>query len=249
MIRGIFFDLYGTLFVYGNMRKAWTEWLNHFHTSLREYGLTLSKEEFSKECDRFFGQHEPASQDLNLTVFEKRIKSLCSSLEVTVSNNSIGDIADLIAEKWQGEITLDPDCISVLKELKESKRLALISNFDHPRHVRRYLSEYGIGELFESIVISGEVGAKKPDPSIFTPALAATGLTPSEVVYVGDTEEDVRAANAAKMMPIQIRRQNEPKDGNHLDFESDSEHLVRSDGDTNKKLCRTVSSLRELLSV
>jgi HAD superfamily hydrolase (TIGR01509 family) len=249
MIHGIFFDLYGTLFVYRDMKKAWANWLNHFHISLRERGLTLSKEDFSKVCDRFFGRDEPALIEEGLTVFEKRIKSLCSSLEIKVCNRDIGTIADLIAGKWQEEIKLDPDCIPVLRELKESKKLALVSNFDHPRHVRIYLSEYGLGYLFESIIISGEVGFKKPDPSIFKPALSATGLKPSEVLYVGDTEEDVKAAEAARMIPIQIKRQNEYSGGNHLDFESDSKKSNNADCGKNKKQFKIISNLRELLFV
>jgi HAD superfamily hydrolase (TIGR01509 family) len=249
MIQGMFFDLYGTLFVYGDMKKAWANWLNHFHISLKEHGLTLSKEDFSKVCDRFFGNDAPASIEQNLTVFEKRIKSLCSSLLIKVCNKDIGAIADLIAGKWQEEIKLDPDCFPVLKELKESKKLALVSNFDHPRHIRKYLSEYGLEKFFESVTISGEVGVKKPDPSIFKPALSVTGLAPSEVVYVGDTKEDVEAADAARMIPIQIRRQNEYSDKTHLDFESDSEKLINADYGKNKKQFKTISNLRELLFV
>ena len=249
MIHGIFFDLYGTLFVYGDMEKAWANWLNHFHISLKEHGLTLFKDDFSKVCDRFFGKDDPASSEQNLTVFEKRIKSLCSSLEIKVSNKDIGAIADLIAGKWQEEIKLDPDCVPVLKELRESKKIALVSNFDHPRHVRKYLSEYGLEKLFESIIISGEVGVKKPDPSIFKLALSVTGLAPSEVVYVGDTEEDVEAADTARMIPIQIKRQNEYSGGNHLDFESDSKKSINAVCGKNKKQFKIISNLRELLFV
>ena len=33
-INGIFFDLYGTLLVYGNMDVAWSDWLNALHEQL-----------------------------------------------------------------------------------------------------------------------------------------------------------------------------------------------------------------------
>ncbi|RKX27296.1 MAG: hypothetical protein DRP45_01405 [Candidatus Zixiibacteriota bacterium] len=249
MIRGIFFDLYGTLFIYGDMKKAWADWLHYFHISLREHGLTLSKEDFSKECDRFFGKDEPALTEQNLTVFEKRIKSLCSSLQIKTSDSDISSIADLIAGKWQEEITLDQDAIPVLRELKEGKKLGLVSNFDHPRHVRKYLSQYGLDHLFETVIISGEVGVKKPDPDIFTPALSATGLTPSEVTYVGDTDEDVEAANAAGMMSILIKRRDKDTDENCLDFENDSRNGTKSDNSQSRKQCKTISTLREILCV
>ncbi len=232
MIRGVFFDLYGTLFVYGDMKKAWADWLHHFYISLRDLGLTISEEDFSKECDRYFWKVEPAHSEKNLTIFEKRIKSFCASLEIKLCDCDVTSIADMIAGKWQESIELDQDAVPVLKKLKEDGRiLGLVSNFDHPPHVRRYLSEYGLDCLFETIIISGEVGVKKPDPDIFKPAFEATGLMPGEVIYVGDADVDVKAANAAGIMPLLIKRQ---------DRDTDISQTV--------KQCETISSLRELFS-
>ncbi|UCD18464.1 MAG: HAD-IA family hydrolase, partial [Candidatus Zixiibacteriota bacterium] len=61
-------------------------------------------------------------------------------------------------------------------------------------------------EFFDAVTVSGEVGIKKPDPLIFSQALRQTGLQPDEVAYVGDTLNDVRAARAAGLHPILIRR-------------------------------------------
>lgn len=248
-IRGVFFDLYGTLFVYGDMKKAWEDWLHHFYISLSDLGLTLSEDEFAKECEKFFGKVEPALTEQNLTIFEKRIKSLCTSLEIKVCNCDVASIADLIADKWQESIELDQDAIPVLKELKESKILGLVSNFDHPRHVRRYLSKYGLDCLFDTIVISGEVGVKKPDPDIFKSALAATGLTPGEVIYVGDADMDVEAANAAGMMPLLIKRQDRDTDRKCLDIDNDSPNGKITDISHTGRLCETISTLREIFSL
>jgi HAD superfamily hydrolase (TIGR01509 family) len=247
MIRGIFFDLYGTLFLYSNMKKAWADWLHCFHVSLKEYGLTLSKEDFSKACDRFFGKDEPASPEHNLTVFEKRIKSLCYSLEIKLSDGDIGVVADLIADKWQEQVKLDKDAIPVLRKLKESKILGLVSNFDHPRHIRKYLSHYELDDFFEAVAISGDVGVRKPNPDIFKPVLSATGLTSSEVAYVGDTNEDIEAANAAGMMPILINRQDTNTNGNFLDFEDKFQDETQQNVNKTRKQCKTILTLRELL--
>lgn len=244
-IRGVFFDLYGTLLVYGDMKKAWADWLHQFYISVTDLGLTLSEEEFAKKCDRFFGKAEPSPAGQNLTVFEKRIKSFCNSLEIEVCDKDVTAIADLTAGKWQESIELDQDAVPVLKELKKSKVIGLVSNFDHPPHVRRYLSEYGLNHLFETIVISGEVGVKKPDPDIFKPAFEATGLMPCEVVYVGDADVDIDAANAAGMIPLLIKRQN--TDRNSLDIDNDSPDARISDISQTGRQCETISSLRELL--
>ena len=236
MIRGVFFDLYGTLLVYGDMKKAWADWLHQFYISLNNLGLTLSEEEFAKECDRLFWKADPALAGQNFTVFEKRIKTFCNSLGIEAGHESVTSIADLIAGKWQKSISLDPDAIPVLKKLRSAGMiLGLVSNFDHPRHVRKHLSEYGLDNLFETIIISGEAGVKKPDPDIFRPALSATGLQPDEVVYVGDSKVDIEAAVAAGILPILISMQDSR--GDHSDICQD------------RGSYEIISDLKEILSL
>jgi len=68
------------------------------------------------------------------------------------------------------------------------------------------INRYGLREFFDSVVISGEVGVKKPDPRIFSFALDKAGLNPAEVAYVGDTQEDMQAACSTGLIPILILR-------------------------------------------
>jgi len=247
MIRGIFFDLYGTLFIYGDMKKAWADWLHHFYMALKEHGLNLSKEEFSRECEAFFDRIEPTSTDQNMTVFEKRVKSLCSSHKINISDKDISSVADRIVEVWQREIVLDPTAVGVLQKLKKSKKLCLVSNFDHPRNVYKYLSLYGVDGLFDHITISGEVGIKKPDPGIFKQSLSATGLKPQEVAYVGDSDEDIEAAIAAGMLPILIERPDNGADSISPDNEDAPQIYTVKKGNQMNGEVQTISTLGELL--
>lgn len=239
-INGIFFDLYGTLLVYGNMDTAWSDWLNEFHKQLRLHGLTRSIESFAKTCDQFFGKSEPTPRQHNMTVFEQRIQNLCSDLHLNLTAGDITGIANKIASAWQKHIPLDTEARHVLQTLHRSKKLALISNFDHPPHVHSVLNKFGLTDFFDSVVISAEVGIKKPDPRIFDAALAQTGMKPEEVVYVGDTADDTEAARAAGIVPILIQRENE---GNAFDFSVNKD----GSGQTAFKLnVRTITKLSEL---
>jgi HAD superfamily hydrolase (TIGR01509 family) len=231
------------------MKKAWADWLHYFQLSLKDYGLTLSKKEFSKACNQFFGQDEPVLSEPNLTVFEKRIKSLCSSLQIKISDEAIGQVADLVVSKWREEIKLDQEAIPVLKKLKKTKILGLVTNYDHPRHVRKYLKHYKLDAFFDTVVISGDEGVKKPDPIIFKPLLSKAGLKPSEVAYVGDSQEDMEAANVAGMMSIWINRPDTDHFGKTQDFEH---HLKNESMQINNKIqgqWKTILNLRELLSL
>jgi len=236
-INGIFFDLYGTLLVYGNMDAAWSDWLNEFHKQLRSHGLTRAIESFAKSCDQFFGKSEPTPRQHSMTVFEQRIQNLCLDLKLNLTAEDITEIANKIAGAWQKHIRLDAEALHVLQTLQRSKKLALISNFDHPPHVHSVLSKLGLTHFFDSVVISAEVGIKKPDPRIFDSALEQTGMKPEEVVYVGDTEDDTEAARAAGIVPILIQRENE---GNAFDFSVNKDNSEQKeftlDGSTITKL-------------
>ena len=220
MTKGIFFDLYGTLFEYGDMDKAWNRWFQTLYRSLLPFGLTETEDEISDRCSDFLSLEEPDDPDPELTVLGKRLKRLCGSLNITIDNESISHIAELIVSGWQDECRLDEDAVTVLVELAQRKRLCLISDFDHPPHVYRLLREHGIDRFFEVITVSGDVGCRKPDPAIFRHALDHTGLDPSEVCYVGDSEVDILGAQNAGFTPVLICRPGNRTGRQALDYSS-----------------------------
>jgi putative hydrolase of the HAD superfamily len=76
-------------------------------------------------------------------------------------------------------------------------RLGIISNWD--LRLRRVLQEMGADRRFDVIVISGEVGAEKPDPAIFHKARQLAGARPADrLLQIGDSRrDDVEGALAA----------------------------------------------------
>jgi putative hydrolase of the HAD superfamily len=57
-------------------------------------------------------------------------------------------------------------------------------------------------ELFDAVVISSEVGLRKPDERIYRHAAAALGLDPGECVFVDDIEHNIRAAEGVGMVGV-----------------------------------------------
>lgn len=90
-IKGVFFDLFGTLINLENTKDAWADWLSIFYKILFQNGLTISKDQFSRECNDFMNKDEPLESDDNLTVYERRIKRLCEQLELILDNNLINN--------------------------------------------------------------------------------------------------------------------------------------------------------------
>jgi putative hydrolase of the HAD superfamily len=55
---------------------------------------------------------------------------------------------------------------------------------------------------FDEVVVSGQVGLRKPDPAIFTLACERLGTASSEVVFVDDLLDNVRAAERVGMRGV-----------------------------------------------
>jgi HAD superfamily hydrolase (TIGR01549 family) len=86
----------------------------------------------------------------------------------------------------------------LVRQLSSRYRLGLLSNFDEARTGRRIVADTGVLPLFEVVIISAEVGLRKPNPQIFALALNALKLRPDEVLFVGDTPyDDVLGARRA----------------------------------------------------
>ena len=56
--------------------------------------------------------------------------------------------------------------------------------------------------LFDTVVLSGEVGMRKPEKEIFLYAAETLGLTPAECVFVDDMAANVAAAQACGMTAV-----------------------------------------------
>ena len=56
--------------------------------------------------------------------------------------------------------------------------------------------------LFDAVVISGEVGLRKPDPEIYAMAARDLGVEPRQCVFVDDIAANVRGAVAAGMVGV-----------------------------------------------
>jgi putative hydrolase of the HAD superfamily len=98
------------------------------------------------------------------------------------------------------------DVAPALGELKRRGfRLGVISNFDS--RLLDVLRACGLEQFFDSVHISTQVGAAKPDPAIFQAALKDHSIEPSQALHVGDSlREDVEGAQAAGLEALLLDR-------------------------------------------
>lgn len=95
------------------------------------------------------------------------------------------------------------DVLDTLK--KDSIGLGVISNWDCT--ARDVLSDAGLIDYFDHLIISCEVGVNKPDAAIFTLALQTAGVRAQECMYVGDNYyDDVLGSRKVGMQAVIINR-------------------------------------------
>ena len=101
-----------------------------------------------------------------------------------------------------------PEQISVIKKLRTlGVKTAIVTNIREGRAVaqRNKISALGIEDLFDAIVISGELGIHKPDRRIFDYAAGLLGVPNNWCVFVGDDPTaDIGGALGADMEAVLI---------------------------------------------
>jgi len=75
-------------------------------------------------------------------------------------------------------------------------KVGVVSNV--PADLRPVFAKHGLDGLVDSYTHSFEVGAEKPDPTIFLAAAKSLGVKPNETLMVGDHDVD-RGAERAGM--------------------------------------------------
>lgn len=92
----------------------------------------------------------------------------------------------------------------LLSGLRERYRVGLLTN-GPSRAQRSKLDVLGWGGVFDAILVSGEIGAGKPDCRAFEALLGRLGTAPDRTAYVGDEiEADVVGASEAGLRVVQV---------------------------------------------
>jgi epoxide hydrolase-like predicted phosphatase len=107
----------------------------------------------------------------------------------------------LIDSMFAGMKPLEP-MVDAVREIRGAGLLTgLISNSWSTGHYDRQL----LAELFDTVVISAEVGLHKPQPEIYRLAAERLGVEPRACVFVDDLKENCDGAEAVGMTAIRHR--------------------------------------------
>jgi putative hydrolase of the HAD superfamily len=158
-------------------------------------------------AERIFAALEACEAD----PYEKAFEAVVSTVGVDV------DSAAAAAAYREIEVeatTLAPGAGETVERAAErAAAVGVLSNGDGDLQ-RAKLAAHDLEDAFDAVVISNEVGVRKPDPEIFATAaeeLAANGIEASEHVFVADEyETDVAPAEQAGWTAIHVRNDEGP---------------------------------------
>jgi putative hydrolase of the HAD superfamily len=128
--------------------------------------------------------------------------------ELGISNPTLAaNIGDAYGRHREAGMEPLPDAIDTVSWLKASGcALGLLTNGAGPAQ-RKKIERFGLTELFDTILVEGEVGFGKPDLRIYQLALSRLGMTPRDAWMVGDNLEwDVAAPQTLGLVGIWVDR-------------------------------------------
>ena len=194
--RAVLFDLDDTLISDDGLTDVcWMAVCERYWRQTPAQSATELREAVRRQADWFYSSPDRARQG-RLSLDETRRNIVSEALHGLglPSPELSGAIAGAYAAEKDRSITLVPGAVEMLANLREAGvRLGLISNGSGPGQ-RRKVDRFGLGPLFDVILIEGEFGLGKPEPRVYASALADLGVDPTDAWMVGDQlESDVAA--------------------------------------------------------
>lgn len=212
MIKAVLFDFVGTLAKLTYPEKDVNE------SAFRSAYKILTDNEIKISYDEFKAAYFKLRTEIinkHLDV-ELREVNLCERLSMTLKllnhdlppkNEIIIKAADAFFSKYFNALKLDENAIPILKELKEKFPLGIVSLVMYSPPFLKFLKKHGILNFFDVIVVSADIGYRKPHPNIFLAALEKMKVKPYEAVFIGDDPiKDILGAKNIGMKTILIKQ-------------------------------------------
>jgi len=208
MIDTILFDNWNTLVQAPGLMRGGAS-VEIFQQSLQRQGLKY-------DCDRFVEAYrviageqvaEAEANDWREIDYLKRLMLVLGQLGVREpmrSQLAVRAWDDYLAE-WPRQTSFFPETPTVLEQLQGKYKLGVVTNFMDGPTARKVFCKLSYEAIFDSLVVSAEVGYMKPSRFIFNRALEELGSKPECCVMVGDSySADVVGAHKSGIKGVLI---------------------------------------------
>lgn len=203
MIRGLLFDLNGTLI------DIWTDEgnLQVWHTTanfLGYHGVRISAEQLRDRYAELNRKHRRKSPEPYPEFdAEKIFREIIAETSPETKTATLGKYsASVFRAASLRHLAPYPGVVETLELLKHTYRLAAVSDAQSSWALPE-LRMSGLYSFFNTVLISGDLGFRKPDPRMFEIALTRLGLTAEEVIFIGnDMFRDIYGAHRTGLKTV-----------------------------------------------
>lgn len=216
MIRGVIFDLGGTLTARVRLAPDVLERANAsaLRAWLREHGYRVGEEfvgAVAMERLKKFAERARGAREILAT---EALKPVLERFGLPAGDEFLALAERAFFEPEMGEMRLLPGSRPLLEKLAgEDIRQGLASNASSHYFVVECCRRLDLDRYFDPIQSSAAVGWVKPHPMIFQTILNTWQLQPADVVMVGDNlGADIAGARAAGMRSILVTGERDPAD-------------------------------------
>ena len=203
-IKAVGFDLFNTLITMES--SALKDAQARLTASLREIGLVIDQVTFVKAYTeavlKFLEQTKrDGKESHNRFWISEALGKLGHS--VSPDDPQISVAVDNYFSAFIQYAKEIPRTKDMLDTLHGRYPLGLLSNFTHPPAATKIITDLGLTPYFDVILISGDLGYRKPHPSVFRELVKHLRVPKSQIAFVGDDPEaDVSGALQAGLQPI-----------------------------------------------
>jgi putative hydrolase of the HAD superfamily len=204
-IKGLLFDLGGTLFTYSGSRgmgRALVE-------TVKSMGLDAEPREIGSAWQRasesVMREYARRNYYLHRDLFLDTLKSFAAAFDMTVSAPIAAAFHARQRDAVVTNLSIRPDCLETLRSLKaRGMYLAIVSNIDDD-YLAPLVEKHGLDEVLDHWTSSEEANSCKPDVAIYRYALEKAGLGATEILFVGDSlQHDIAGASASGLRSARI---------------------------------------------
>jgi len=204
-IKAVGFDFMGTLV---HVRLDNEKYVRSMHGRLVERGIACSYEALMKAHDKAAQRYRKIRVDTcreidNRVWVADALKEL--GYDVRSEDQLVVEAVDAYFDPFMASLRVAPGTFATLSKIKRSVSVGLISNFSYRKAIREALRKLRLKRFLDAVVISDEVGWRKPHPKIFQIFLDELKLDLDEAIYVGDDlKYDIEGAKAVGMKTVLV---------------------------------------------
>lgn len=203
-IKAIGFDLFNTLIFAGS--GAIGEALTRLTGTLHENGFNLDPVHFQtvyrEAAVRFIKEaHREGKETHNRFWISAALAEMGHLL--SPEDSRIARAVEAYFSAFYTFCRLIPGTNAMLTGLKGRYRLGLLSNFTHPPAARGLMDYLGLTPFFDVVLISGDLGYRKPHFSVFEQLISELAVERDQILFIGDDlDPDIRGAKEAGLRPV-----------------------------------------------